>query len=482
MSAVLWLIGLLIGGGGVVYLFRRTVWGSLVAAMITLLAAYMMMHQSPGLVLEFLGRDFILSRLTQITLSLSFITSALLFFISAFSPSFIEEKTKRIVVVGQQIPKAHGGIQGEEGRTFYPVSLLVLGVGIVATLSQHLGLTAIFFQAAAILTVFIIQGGRLVSTRAALRFLWLISLATPLFLLAAWQIDFQRFSPDADNTLLQTSLLITIGFSLWLAVVPFHSWLTTTAADSYPASAAFVILLFPTLALTILLNLLMTTPPVVDLTDLAPAILLACVFTGIVGGVGASIQRGFSQLMGYAALYDLGCLLTGLALSGADNGVAIVVNLVARALALSLLAASTAAIRSRHAHDGFAELSGTARQMPVATIGLMIGGCTLAGLPVTVGFMARWQLWGSFPASELHLAVLLGLAGCGVMLGYLRGLWYMLNQADSKPVIDNHEPTRLLLIITILVILCVVGGIFPTLMIQVLEQLLSGEGMNYTGG
>ncbi len=472
MPPALWLIALPIGTVPLVYLLRRVKLGALVAASMALFLAWLAIRLPTGLVLNVLGRPIELDRLSQVTLALLFMVTAVLFFISLLCPQL----TRGV---------AHGQIKGGVERVFYPVSLATLGFFVAASLSRHLGITAIFIEGAAILTVFVIQGERLDSTRAALRFLTLMSLATPLFLLAAWRIDLYQLSGGQipAKNLEQAALLVSFGFALWLAVVPFHGWLTATAAESSPTTAAFVLIIFPIVAFSTLIHLLADLPWLVNSSQLVQAIILAGVFTAFVGGILASVQRGFGELMGYAALYDLGCTLAVLGIGGRAAVITILVALTVRALALTLIATSASTIRLAVAGDGFAQVRGMARQMPVATTGLVIGGLTLAGVPLTAGFAPAWQLLRSSAEVNSSWPVLLGLAGLGVTIGYLRGFRATLlpdnatrKQTGRSPgtALTFAEPRLLLMMIGLLGIACILLGLFPALLIEPLQQLTLG--------
>jgi formate hydrogenlyase subunit 3/multisubunit Na+/H+ antiporter MnhD subunit len=353
---------------------------------------------------------------------------------------------------------------------------------VAASLSRHLGIAAILIEVAVILTVFVIQGGRLESIRAALRFLILMSLATPLFLLAAWRIDFYQLSGGTEATggAALTIMLVGLGFAVWLGVAPFHGWLTATAAESSPVTAAFVLITFPTIALSTLLHLLIDFPWLVTSPQLINAIITAGVVTAFVGGFLAAVQRGFSELLGCAVLFDLGCILATLGLGGANGMIMILVSLAVRALAFILIAASVSAIRLRIASDGFAQLNQIAQSMPVATVGLLLGGLTLAGAPFTAGFATHWQLLRSLAELDTRATILVGLAGLGVTIGYLRGFRATLQPRNivtkgmsAKPQVmfSLQEPFGLLVLISILMALTVLLGLFPAILIQPLQQL-----------
>lgn len=494
MPSALWLIILPLGAVPLVYLLRRLGFGAIVATLVTLFSAWLATQLPTGVVLNLLGRSVELDRLSQIMLALLFIATALLFLIPAMLPSsaprFLwrdaakkskadSRPTKNVVV--------QTGIKGREGRAFYPAGLAVLGLFVAASLSRHLGIVAILIEVAVILFVFIIQGGRLESTRAALRFLTLMSLAVPLFLLAAWQLDAYQLSGglSVNGNGELTALLVGLGFALWLAIVPFHSWLTTTAAESAPVATAFVLITFPVVAFSTFIHLFDDFPWLVDSPQRVGAILIAGVATAVAGGILASVQRGFGELMGYAALYDLGCTLALMGLGGPSGLVIILVNLTVRALALILIAACTSVLRLRAASDGFAEVSEIVQQYPVAATGVMLGGLTLAGLPFTAGFAAHWQLLRSMAQVEPTWAVLLALAGLGVAIGYLRGFRATLlprptvkSQTDQpvqlRLVFTMQEPFGLLVLISLLIAMTILLGLFPAVLIQPLQILSAG--------
>jgi multicomponent Na+:H+ antiporter subunit D len=474
MPPVLWLIVLLIAAVPVVYVLRRLGLGAVAAAGVALASAWLTLRLPLGLVLNVLGRSLELDRLSQVTLSLLFAATAILFLIAFPFTSFINGRDRGL-----------NSTDTSRGRTFHPVGLATLAVFVAASLSLHLGMTAIIIQAAAILAVFVIQGRRLESTRAAQRFLVLMSLATPLFLLAAWRIDQYQLSGGLQSTsyLQQTTLLVGLGFAQWLAVVPFHNWLTTTAAEASPPAAAFVLITFPIVAFSILMRTLTDLPWLLETSSLAWVMVIAGVLTAFVGGVLASVQRGFSLLLGYAALYDLGCTLAVLGIGGEAALITILVGLTVRALALALITACLSAIRLQTAYDGFAEVAGLARRLPVATIGLVVGGLTLAGVPLTVGFPLRWQLLQSIAGVDSRWPILLTLAGLGVAIGYLRGFRSLLlsptvpNKKERPPAgvaLTLQEPLLLLIIIALLAAACIVFGLFPSLLIEPLQKLSMG--------
>ncbi len=466
MPQVLVLVGLPIGAATLVFLLRRLRAGAGLAVIAALFMAWLVVELSPGVMLNLLGRTVELDKLSQVELFLLFAATAALFIVLSLL-TLARPSDRRA--------QAYVRLIRQQGRIFYPAALVVLGLFVAASLSRHLGITAVFIELAAILTVFVIQTERLESTRAALRFLMVVSLALPLFLLAARIVDGYELAGvvPASSDLEQIALFVGIGFAIWLAVIPFHSWMTSTAAESSPPTGAFVLISFPIVAISTFMHVLIDLPWLVDSLYLVNAILLAGVVTAFVGGVLASIQRGFSELVGYTALFNLGCILTVLGIGGRGAAITILFGLMVRTLALVLIAASLATINLRSASAGFSWVRGLAYSMPVATVGLVVGGLTLAGAPFTAGFPAFWQLTRSLAAVDARGTVLLLVGALGATAGYLRGLRVLLastgQPAGRGPRLRFDEPYGLLLVIALLTAASVMLGFFPWLVIEPLQ-------------
>lgn len=458
MLSALWLVALPVGVVPVVYLLRRIRLGGILAVLISLCMVWLVLRApTASAAVNLLGRPVGLTVLSQITLGIILLATSGLFLTTVLCPPFMKAAI-------------HSGLNLER-RTFYPAGMAILGLLVAASLTSHLGFTALLVTGAAILTVFVIQGERLDSTRAALRFLILMGLATPFFLLASWQIDSVRVGQVRN--LSQITFFISLGFAIWLAVIPFHSWLTTIAIEAAPNASAFVLISFPTVAFATLINLLAELPWLVDTPRLMEAIVIAGMVTAVTGGILASVQRGFGALMGYTVLYDVGCMLAMVGGRSRDTVLMVLVSLAVRALALTLLAASTSSLRTRVVSDGFVEMAGIARRMPISSAGLIVAGLTLAGAPFTAGFVVRWQLFQS-----LDGAVLIVIAQMGIALGYLRGLHALLlplktSRREVGLAPQWYEPPWLAAFIVLLAGSCILLSLYPGVLIAPLREVAS---------
>ncbi len=461
MPLALWLVLLPLGAVPVLFLFRNTKLGGGLAALTTLFLAWLAVTLPQGVAWNILGRSVMLDPLAQITLFLVFIAATALFLLP-------------LLCLPYDRGLLNGVGQGQERRVFYPAGMAILGLLTAASLSRHLGVTAIFIQAAAIFTVFVIQGQRLDSTRAALRFLILMSLATPLFLLAAWHIDQYQLSGGQMLAAYATQTVFFVwgGFAVAMAVVPFHGWLIAIASESAPVTAAFVLIVFPLAALSTLLHLLAELPFLIPSPEFGGAIIVAGLLTATTGGALAAVQRSFSQLTGYSALYYLGAILTALGVGGESAVGLVVVMLTVYVLAMILTAIGVAVIRMHGPDDGFIQIKGLGRQIPAGMMALGLGGAMLAGMPLTPAFAAHWQLFHSLTTINQTAPLPLALAGLGVIIGYLRGFRHALSSTPGNSRVQFTESPVLLILIGFLAMLVIALGLFPALIIEPVQQVV----------
>jgi multicomponent Na+:H+ antiporter subunit D len=442
----LWLVILPIAASPLVYLTRRWFAGALLAALVAFLTGLLAWNLPPTNPIRLMGRVFLLDPLTQHVLALLFFLAAILFLIAWRLP---------------------------QGGALYPLGLVLLGLFAAAGMSRHMGISAIITALAAIAAAPIVQGGQFGSTRAAWRLLVMMMLALPLFLLASWRVDLYR--EDVENVVYlgQAAVFLGLGMAIWLAAVPLHGWLTAVGAEAPSLAAALVLAGFPLLALVALLEVLNEGAWFTWHEQAGQALLTAGLISAGIGGLLAAVQRGLRPLFGYAALFDMGCLLVALAIGGDGGWLAFYAGLAIRALALGLTGTATAAVRQRVGRDAFAGLHGVAYRMPLTTAALIIGGFTLAGLPLTASFFPRWLLLRDLAQVDPRYVWLLVGGGMGVAIGYLRGLNAMLASPmrPDRPE-RSHAAWLVMIFLAALGTLSIGLGIYPDPLLQAAQRLL----------
>jgi formate hydrogenlyase subunit 3/multisubunit Na+/H+ antiporter MnhD subunit len=355
-----------------------------------------------------------------------------------------------------------------QGDLFFPLGLIILSLLGAAIMIRHFLFAVLLLWIASIIVVFIIQGDRQGPGRGALRYLVMVSLAVPPLLVTPWLIDLQAVNPDNLALLRYAAVLLAVGFAILLAVVPFHSWVPAMAADAPPMVAAFVLTATNASAILLMLNLLQSYAWLPENLQVFRLLRIGGLLMAAVGGLLAFAQRDFGHLMGYAVLSDMGCTLVALGVASPAALTAALLQVTHRSVGLMLTAMGLTVLRHRAESDAFTDLSGVARRLPLSTAGLVLGGLSLAGMPLTAGLPSRWAIYRLLSAPGLPLAML--LSGAGVAFGYLRGLSILL--APSTKLQVKREPFIASLIILGMIILCLWLGLRPQWLLPPIQRVV----------
>lgn len=369
-----------------------------------------------------------------------------------------------------------------QGRSFFSFSLFILGLYALAVLLQTFELSLLISGVAAALAVFVIQGGQLTSVRGAQRYLAVTLLAVPLLLAAAWLLS----HADSLGTTRPTLLPAALGFGLLLAAFPFGTWMPALAADAPPIVTAFIFTSGQAMALFLALTFLREHPTILTGSAAADAIRLAGLVMAATGGGMAAVQRDLSRLFGYAALSDLGVLLLAFGAGGRQGLTMTLLYTVNRSVAITLMACALAILRHRAATDRFYELAGVARRLPIAALGLLVGGLALAGFPFTAGFPGHWAVYRALWSWLQPLAASAGDAGsgqtwvwlltslaflassAGIAVGLLRGLSAMLGGGGRDDV--ARQPLLASLMVVALIACVIFLGVYPQLFLEPVQK------------
>ncbi len=76
-------------------------------------------------------------------------------------------------------------------------------------------------------------------TNGVMRFLIFQSLAMPFMLASGWVLSAVEANPTETKLVFQALILLGLGFSFWMGVFPFNSWMTQIAGEKPPFLVGF---------------------------------------------------------------------------------------------------------------------------------------------------------------------------------------------------------------------------------------------------
>lgn len=376
------------------------------------------------------------------------------------------------------------------GENFVPTVLLLLSEVCGVLLLQNPFITTLLLALtglSAVLAIVDLPAGTssLVGTRAiaaALKYLVLMVLAAMLMYIAFVLTDIFRPGELPGRISLARFILalLAVSFSLRLALIPFHAWLTDLMEHAQLLAVALVITLLNTSSLLVLLMAFQSFPTLL-VDNEAPltvmrigALISSLLAAGLALGAG-SLRRALAYLI----LYDCGMVFYGLASVSNLGLTGAVFGALNQTLAVLLLLVSLSLLERPDGRTPGVLRRDLLRRWPVAGMGLLAGGLALIGLPPLGGAMSRLLIYQAaaekgWPELLALLAATL-LAGLGLArVAHERLLGPSEDEIALEPLmlgeteLDRPAPRRLApeprsaaALTLILLLICLMIGLYP---------------------
>ena len=206
----------------------------------------------------------------------------------------------------------------------------------------------------------------------------------------------ERLAPlRGTRPVLAALAFLTVGISLKAAVFPLHQWLPNAYAYAPSAVSAFVAATATKVALYVLMRYYFTVFGETQVLQRLPMqeMLLLLALAGMFGASTVAIfQTDMKRLFAYSSVAQVGYIILGLSfgtVTGLSAGIVHLFNhAVTKGAIFMLLGAVTVAVGG----VSLARIQGLGRSMPAASMGIVICGLSLIGVPGTAGFISKWVL------------------------------------------------------------------------------------------
>ena len=187
---------------------------------------------------------------------------------------------------------------------------------------------------------------------------------------------------------------LVAGIAVKSAVYPLHTWLPNAYAFAPSAVSAFLAGTATKVSLYLLLRFMFTVFGHEYVAGGPVPWLLAAVGTvGIVAASAAAVrQDDAKRLLGFSSVAQIGYLVLGVSLLSVAGVAATLIHLFGHALMKAALFVCLGCIAYRIGSTRIDDMAGIGRLMPWTMAAFAVGGASLVGVPLTVGFIGKWYL------------------------------------------------------------------------------------------
>jgi NADH-quinone oxidoreductase subunit N len=437
-----------------------------------------------GLAVAFLTLQPVSAIASHQVTSLLIIDHYALFFMGlVFAASFV------VVILSYSYLEKHP-VPAEE---FYLLLLLATLGSAVLVASNHF---VAFFLGLEILTValyalvaYLRPGQRSIS--AAIKYLVLAGISTA-FLLFGMALIYAELGTMAFGRLAQLQatigtphtglalaglMMVLIGIGFKLAVVPFHMW-TPDVYEGAPAPVTAYVATVSKGAMFALLLRYYTLADVHAYNSLILVFTIIAIASMFVGNLLALLQNNVKRMLAYSSIAHLGYLLVAFLASGAMAATAVAFYLAAYFVttlgAFGVLTVMSSRDRDADAIDDYRGLFWRHPWMAATLTAMLL---SLAGIPLTAGFVGKFFIVTAGVGSALWLLVITLVVNSAI------GLFYYLRVvvAMATPLPEGAQPSAPVsfslgstLVLTALVVLLIGMGVFPSPLVRMIQAAMAG--------
>ena len=270
-----------------------------------------------------------------------------------------------------------------------------------------------------------------------------------------------------NPVLIMGLVFIVAGIAFKFGAVPFQMWVP----DVYQGSPTAITMLigsvpkFAAFAMTIRLLAQGLEPLAVDWQDM---LLMMALLSIVIGNFSAIAQTNLKRMLAYSTISHIGFLLFGL-ISANLNGYASSMFYISAYVLMTLAGFGIILLLSRRGFEAehLDDLKGLNQRSPWVAFMMLITMFSMAGIPPTIGFYAKFAVlqaaWQAGFTWAVVFAVLMAVIGAFYYLRIVK-LMYFDEPNDTAPI---HAPFDMQLVLSINTLALLLLGLLPQVLMNI---------------
>ncbi len=374
-------------------------------------------------------------------------------------------------------------------------ALLYLGAGSMVLLAQATNLVSLFVAVETLsLAVYVLAGyvrNWRESAEGAFKYFIMGAFSSGFLLLGLaflygashGSIQLSALAAENCDPILHSVglLLVILGFAFKVGAVPFHSWVPDVYQGAPMLAAGWMAVAVKVASFAALFRIVLATG---ESNALAQMLAAVSVVTMVLGNLAALNQTNLKRMLAYSGIAHTGYLLIPLVLTlpegrGQEQAVAGSLFYLAGYMVTTLGAfIALSAIRQGDRDcDTLDGIKGLGRKRPLVALALTLSMLSLAGIPLTVGFMGKLMIFSdAITYGYLYLVIVAIVTSMISIYYYLRpviALYFHESQESSEPV---ESAWGLHLAMTITSIAIVFLGLRPGFVVDLSRKAVEAIG------
>lgn len=261
-------------------------------------------------------------------------------------------------------------------------------------------------------------------------------------------------------------ILMLVGLCFKVGAAPFHFWVPDVYEGSPSLIMAFMSTVVKTAGFAAFLRIFSETfAPLHDFW-LPPLMVIICL-TLFIGNITALFQKSFKRMLAYSSISHAGYLLFSLVSITSRSADDVFFYAAAYTFANIIAFSVLILIKQKTGADSFETFNGLSRKNPFLALTLTIAMLSLAGIPLTAGFIGKYVMFMN--AMDRYQIYLVAFA----ILNALVGFYYYFRVIVAMYFKDGAElllniPVQYKIVLVFSLVLTVFLGVYPSLILNLI--------------
>jgi NADH-quinone oxidoreductase subunit N len=200
-------------------------------------------------------------------------------------------------------------------------------------------------------------------------------------------------------------LLIIVGLCFKVGAAPFHFWVPDVYEGSPTLIMSYMSTVVKTAAFAAFLRLFSVCfAPLSDFW--MPTMLIITVITLFIGNITALYQQSFKRMLAFSSISHAGYMLFAIVALGSGSANSVFIYATAYSIASIIAFGALILVQQQSGTDNFEAFNGLAKKNPFLALVLTISMLSLAGIPLTAGFIGKFFVF-SGALSQYHTTLVI---------------------------------------------------------------------------
>jgi len=198
-----------------------------------------------------------------------------------------------------------------------------------------------------------------------------------------------------SKVVLTAFAFFTVGLSLKLALFPLHAWLPNAYTYAPSVVSAIMAATATKVGAYAMLRIMFTVFKVefdLQVVPVTKILIMLSIVAIIAGSILAISQTNIKRMLAYSSVGQIGYIVLGAALANQLAMTGSLLHILNHALMKGALFLVVGAVVYKIGVEDISALKGMGRKMPFTMAAFTIGGLSMIGVPLTVGFVSKWYL------------------------------------------------------------------------------------------